>query len=66
MSHFGSVTFGDKTYFNTNEKLLQCSFNLITIHCAVKQAIVNWKQFMYNIHLWKQTGRAESQQTLMK
>lgn len=57
---FGPVTLGEKTCFNTNEKLLQCSFNLIMIHCAVKQAIVNWKQSMYNIHLWKQTRRAES------
>lgn len=52
---FGPVALRDKTCFNTNEKLLQCSFNLITIHCAVKQAFVNWKQSMYNIHLWKQT-----------
>jgi len=52
---FCPVTLGDITRFNTNNKLLQWSFNLITIHCAVKQAFVNWKLSMYNIHLWKQT-----------
>lgn len=66
VSRFGPVALWDKTCFNTNEKLLQCSFNLITIHCAVKQAFVNWKQSMYNIHLWKQTRRAESQPTFSK
>lgn len=60
VSRFGPVTLGGKTCFNTNQKLLQRGFNLITIHCAVKWAIVNWKQSMYNIHLWEQTHCARS------